>query len=53
MEIIELLKENGINSNGVRTEYKTNEKFIFTGDGGVDIFGNTELFNFIIQCKYK
>jgi hypothetical protein len=51
--IIELLKKNGINSNAVRTEYTINNSKKFLGDGGVDIFGNSKSFPFIIQCKFK
>jgi hypothetical protein len=52
-EVIEILKNNKINGNGLRTQYRIKDKVIYTGDGGVDIIGNTKLFNFIIQCKYK
>ena len=52
-KIIELLKNNGINSNAVRTEYTINNSKKFIGDGGIDIFGNSKSFPFIIQCKFK
>jgi len=52
-KIIEILKKNKINAFGTRVLYKLQDGVKYTGDGGIDIIGNTNLFRFIIQCKYK
>jgi restriction endonuclease Mrr len=52
-KIIEILKNERIKAYGIRVLYKLQDGVKYTGDGGIDIIGNTKDFQFIIQCKYK
>lgn len=52
-EILSKLVDNGIECNSVRTSYKISNRFIPTGDGGIDLFGNYKSLDYVIQCKFK
>jgi len=48
------LVENGIECNKTQASYRDeNNKLIIIGDGNIDLFGNYQTMNYIIQCKYK
>jgi restriction endonuclease Mrr len=51
--LVELLQKHHIECYATRTDYTINKVFTPIGDGGIDLFGNYKLMNYIMQVKNK